>query len=98
MYKLTRKGLTPEKFQEMLGAQGHACAMGREPFEDGQPIFIDHDHACCPGDKSCGMCVRGLLCLTCNVALGYIEAYSERAAFYLGQTQLQPTRSRNSGH
>jgi hypothetical protein len=82
-YKITRRGLTPEKFQEMLEAQGYACAMGREPFADGQRIFIDHDHACCPGDKTCGKCVRGLLCLTCNIALGYIEAYGELAKVYL---------------
>jgi len=82
-YKITRKGLTPEKFQVLLEAQGHACAMGREPFEDGQRIFIDHDHSCCPGDKSCGKCVRGLLCLTCNIAVGYIEAYFDLAMVYL---------------
>ena len=33
--------------------------------------------------------MRGLLCLTCNVALGYIEVYSELAMTYLG-TALRP--------
>ena len=48
--------------------------MCHTPFEDAQPIFIDHDHACCPAEKSsCGKRVRGLLRLSCNAALGLIE-------------------------
>jgi hypothetical protein len=52
-----------------------------------QRICIDHDHACCPPKlpgKCCGGCLHGLLCLTCTVALGYIETYSELATAYLG--------------
>jgi hypothetical protein len=33
--------------------------------------------------------VRGLLCLTCNIALGYIEAYGETARAYLSQSSPQ---------
>ena len=79
-YRLRNFGLTPERFGEMLEAQGYACAMCREPFEAGHRIAIDHDHACCPASKrSCGRCVRALLCLTCNVAVGYVEQYGEAA-------------------
>jgi hypothetical protein len=93
-------GLTPEQFAQMLEAQGQACAMCRTPFEKDQRICIDHDHSCCPPklpSRCCGKCVRGLLCLTCNVALGYIETYSELAMAYL-ETALCPASPQPAGH
>jgi Recombination endonuclease VII len=59
-------------------------AMTQARFEEDQPIFMDHDHACCPDEKSsCGKCARGLLCLSCNAALGLIERKYELARAYL---------------
>jgi hypothetical protein len=58
--------------------------MCRTPFGEDKTIFIDHDHACCPDEKSsCGTCVRGLLCLSCNTALGQIERKYALARTYL---------------
>ena len=90
-YKLKRYGLTQAQFDRLLEEQGYACAMCHEPFEDGQQICIDHDHACCPvppGAQTtcCGKCVRGLLCFRCNTALGYVELYGELARAYLCAT------------
>jgi Recombination endonuclease VII len=81
---LARYGLTQEAFTQLLAIQEHACAMCREPFADGQQVFIDHDHACCPDRKrTCGNCVRGLLCLRCNTGLGYVERMQTLAQAYL---------------
>lgn len=50
-------------------------------------INVDHDHSCCPGQGTCGKCVRGLLCRACNRAIGSFSEDREnirRALAYLG--------------
>lgn len=71
----TKYKMTPDQYRQMETAQDNLCAICRKPEEvvrDGKPqrLGVDHDHACCPGDKSCGKCVRGLLCSACNFAIG----------------------------
>jgi hypothetical protein len=83
-YRIKSYGLTRADFDRLLEAQGHACGMCHEPFQDGQLIHIDHDHACCPEkNRSCGKCIRGFLCHTCNIALGHIERRYDLARAYL---------------
>lgn len=64
-------GITPEAYQELLDRQGGTCVCGHAP--DDRYLSVDHNHACCPGDKSCGECVRGLLCNDCNISLGFLR-------------------------
>jgi hypothetical protein len=37
------------------------------------PPHIDHDHTCCDSGWSCGECIRGVVCRTCNFAVGQLE-------------------------
>ena len=86
-HKFVRLGITEERFNELLEHQDRACAMCHQPFGDTDPQ-VDHDHSCCEKQvkataKTCGECVRGLLCFRCNPALGYIEKYGQLARVYL---------------
>jgi hypothetical protein len=59
-------GLAPERFDAMFKKQRGLCAICKE-----EPATqVDHDHGCCPGARSCGKCIRGLLCGSCNRMLG----------------------------
>jgi Recombination endonuclease VII len=51
---------------------------------------IDHDHACCGAGRSCGKCVRGLLCSRCNTALGLLEDDAARVAAALAYLNDPP--------
>lgn len=59
-------------YQAILHAQNNSCAICYQPFGDSPPN-VDHDHLCCPGKRSCGKCIRGLLCGHCNKAVGLFE-------------------------
>jgi hypothetical protein len=68
--------LSIESYMEMLEAQGNRCAIcrGTDPKGPGvaSSFAVDHDRACCPGHKSCGNCIRGLLCRSCNTGIGLL--------------------------
>lgn len=65
---LRRHSLTREEYQCLWDLQGCGCAVcGKTSCP--KPFHIDHDHACCRGENSCGMCVRGICCQDCNARL-----------------------------
>lgn len=66
-------GITLEIYQKMLESQDFSCAICKTKLEDRKDIRIDHDHNCCKGEFSCGKCIRGLLCNSCNCGLGYFK-------------------------
>lgn len=71
--------ITLDWYNEKLSEQGGGCAICNKKPSEGRFLSVDHDHACCPtGGKSCGKCVRGLLCVTCNSGLHWLENNSWR--------------------
>jgi|ERR1700741_5671885 len=71
---IRRHNITQEKFDQLVLEQNGCCAVcGNKDVK----LVIDHDHACCPGDYSCGDCVRGLLCNNCNTAIGLMKDNTE---------------------
>ncbi len=63
---LKRKyGITPEEYDARLAEQGVGCAVCGRPPKPGKSLHVDHDH-------ETGY-VRGLLCFSCNAALGHFQ-------------------------
>lgn len=85
-------GLTPEEYDELYAFQGGRCALCRRARGISKRLAVDHDHRCCPGPTSCGECVRGLVCSTCNDVLAHFRdevAAGHRLVAYL---ERWPTR------
>lgn len=71
--RMRRYGITQAQYDALLASQGGRCAIcsATEPGGKHGTWHIDHAHACCPGERSCGACVRGLLCHRCNIGIGH---------------------------
>jgi hypothetical protein len=78
--RFLRHGLTPEQFMELVEEQQGCCYLCSKPLdlESQRKVHIDHDHSCCRGDRSCGLCVRGIACAGCNFGIGVFGDSPER--------------------
>lgn len=68
---LLRYRLTRDRYLELMSAGCAICGVMKD--SNGAPLVIDHDHACCPGKRSCGACVRSALCTRHNIMAGFLD-------------------------
>ncbi len=86
-------GITIEQYEQMLTRQSGMCAVCGDTDPGGRwgtNFAVDHDHGCCQGQKTCGKCIRGLICSPCNVGLGAFRDDPDRlvaAAAYVLSTR-----------
>ena len=84
-------GITDDGLDALRVQQNDRCAMCSNVFIDRRSIRVDHDHQCCQGIKSCGKCVRGLLCHKCNIQIAIFDnpELFKKAIDYLGLKSVQ---------
>ena len=78
-------------YTELLKQQNGKCKICEvdSPGWKYKYFQVDHNHACCSGKKTCGKCVRGLLCHKCNTGLGQFQdsiELMEKAIQYLKES------------
>ncbi|QGZ16647.1 endonuclease VII [Mycobacterium phage Gabriela] len=76
-YVLKKKyNLSLDEILTRLASQNFQCCICSSPIDE--TCNVDHDHGCCKSStKTCGECVRGLLCGDCNRALGLFRDSTE---------------------
>lgn len=78
--KLQREyNITLQQYNELLESQERKCKIcKRDVTLFKKRLAIDHNHLCCSAKRrSCGKCIRGLLCEDCNRALGMFKDNEE---------------------
>jgi hypothetical protein len=75
-----RHKMTVEGYEALLASQGDHCALcPAVQGDDKRRMAIDHDHACCDKELTCGECTRGILCADCNRRVAFLEQVLQEA-------------------
>lgn len=68
-YRMTKQG-----WQKLFDEQNGCCYLCGvdlgEALKRKRGVHVDHDHSCCPRERTCGQCIRGLACHRCNQGIG----------------------------
>jgi hypothetical protein len=69
---INRHGISVDQYNKLVNKNNGSCWIcgGND---QGKRLAIDHDHQCCKENYSCGKCIRGVLCQSCNMIIGHIE-------------------------
>lgn len=81
--------IEPEEYEAKKVKQDKKCAICRQETD---LLVVDHDHSCCSTRRTCGKCNRGLLCRSCNTAIGLLKESEEilsNAIQYLKEYQCR---------
>ena len=80
-----------DTYNKILEEQGGVCAICGGVWS--RSLVVDHDHDCCPGETTCGNCLRALLCGSCNAGLGWFKhdpKIMESAIRYIKEVKARP--------
>lgn len=80
--------LSKEDYETLLEYQDGVCGLCFQPPKKEEWLHVDHDHSCCTGPKTCGKCIRGLLCSHCNRKLGWYERRKELIHEYTSRRRV----------
>lgn len=71
-------------YEQKLSDQKQHCALCEAiTSSKGERLGIDHDHKHCKGKYGCKVCVRGLLCSSCNARIGFVEQILEQSTTWV---------------
>ena len=92
--------MSKQDWHSILDAQNGCCYLCGDQFdmENRKSIHVEHDHSCCGNEKTCGKCVRGLACRSCNQGIGSFKDDPERMrraanALELAQIRMKARRA-----
>lgn len=72
--RYNKRNLIKSKYKMALEDYEKIVAAGCEVCAATENVVLDHDHSCCPTERTCGNCIRGALCSNCNRAEGYLRS------------------------
>ena len=91
-------GITTAEYNAMLADQGGGCKICGVIPKPGERFFpVDHDHSCCPGNRHCRDCIRGILCQACNILVGFVEHNRHKQALDYIRSSKRVVKLRKQG-